>query len=283
MVKNKTLARRGLLVLALGNQSSHLPGNSFRSDYIQYVVTNNHTALGLFCFNDLHPIRSDIRIFSLAASFLLSFAAFNYLYFYFETLGKVPGTSTLVISAIGAVIMAVLDFILWFYVALPCCLPGHSLAIHSKSRWIGKYVIFSIAILLCTSSFFLVLGNDGADAGVETCIIGGLALFMVAIFVYRIIVASAIFLWIYKRDYDFYEEQLKSIGGDEKNSDEDEVEESDYSVQERDIEGGSRNAKSKESSVFDHQDESDEESDGDSSSDGDDVSEPDGDYSTDED
>lgn len=56
---------------------------------------------------------------------------------------------------------------------------------------------------------------------------------MIDIFVYRIIVASAIFL--YKRVYDFYEEQHKNIDGSEKSSDEDEVEESDYSVHERDI------------------------------------------------
>mmetsp|Transcript_1680 Transcript_1680/g.2597 ORF Transcript_1680/g.2597 Transcript_1680/m.2597 type:complete len:285 (-) Transcript_1680:453-1307(-) len=281
MVKNKTLATKGLLVLALGNQSAHLPGNSYCKDYLQFVFSNNHTVFGLFFFNPLHPIRYDIRVSSLVATLMLSFALFNALYYYVETLEKVSldgmnnmlanvtgmaDTGTLAISAIGAALMVIVDFIVCFYVALPCCLPGHSLGGHSSSRWIGKYVVVLIALALCVPSFILALG----ETTVGVLIVGGLILFAISIFGFRILVSSAIFLWTYKRDYKFYEAQLRGISGTQKGESNDD---SDYSVQERDIEAGSDATDESDSSSID--------SDSEAGSD-DDGSVSDGDYSTDE-
>lgn len=289
MVKNKTLAKRGLLVLALGNQSAHLPGNSYCIDYIQFVFTNNHTVFGIFCFNKLHPIRYDIRISSLLATIMLSFAVFNALYYYFQTLeqdennilsNSTGTTDTLAISAIGSVVMVIVDFIIWFYVALPCCLPGHNLGGHSKSRWIGKYIVLAIALLLCTVSFIIVLRDQSSsETSVRLLLDGGAVLFAISIFGLRIVVSSILFFWNYKRDHEFYETQVSGITGSSKGvggdgSDDD----SDYSVQERDLEVGSD-----DSSIDSDDDTSGEDSDSDlGGDDSDDGSMSDDDYSTDE-
>lgn len=238
MVKNVKAAKRGLLILALGNRSTHLPTNVKCADYIQYVITNNHTIFGVFCFNAVHPLRYDVRIATLITTLAMSFALFNLLYYYFEkaqssrlesfeeflasTAGTTSSTGSLALALIGSPFLTIMDFLAWFYVALPCCLPGHTYGYRHGSRWISKYIVVFLAILVMSMTFNLVLKESTIATPTSGEFIGGgLLLFSITIFGLRILVTSILFFIRYPKDYGFYYEQYRKVTSGKEDGDDD--------------------------------------------------------------
>mmetsp|Transcript_4839 Transcript_4839/g.8001 ORF Transcript_4839/g.8001 Transcript_4839/m.8001 type:complete len:353 (-) Transcript_4839:262-1320(-) len=174
--------RKNLVVQALGFQSAHIPGNThWCQDYLQFVITNNHTVFGIFCFHPCHPLRYGVRLAALVGSLGMSLALYNVIYVYLEsvaspTVEKVLNTTTrivdafsgqeisseqLVVTIIGSPLLTFFDLAIWGIAALPCCLPGHVLGSWSSWRWIGKFLV--VVIIMCVSilSFWIVVLRTG--------------------------------------------------------------------------------------------------------------------------
>lgn len=167
-----------LIAVALGNRSRHLPHYNKMQDYLQYVFTNTHTVLGIFCFHRLHPLRYGVRFCALAGSLAMSFAVHNAVHIWtdswddykmFEAAiaeiadlieifsGYSATTEQLVIGLIGAPILALFDWCIWHLSALYCCLPGHTLGKYSDIRWVGSVLVVGIVFIVVILSLWLLV------------------------------------------------------------------------------------------------------------------------------
>ena len=71
------------LVEALGRGDFHLPGNTYKEDWLQYFA-NNHPLLAPFCQNPAHPISKCMRFVGLVGSVLIGLAITNVVWLFFE-------------------------------------------------------------------------------------------------------------------------------------------------------------------------------------------------------
>lgn len=141
-----------ILIPLLAQKSYHLPGNSWRQDWVQWMK-NNHIVFGI-CFCDkLHPIEWWERIIVMLGSMSFALIAINIYYllwdwdefvFNDETATDAPGfdpeselysitifgttyaitQGMIVLWTFGGLLHSVFDFTVWQTSACACCHPG---------------------------------------------------------------------------------------------------------------------------------------------------------------
>jgi hypothetical protein len=70
-----------MLIQCLALQAYHLPGNSWRQDWTQYML-NNHPILGVFCHHPKHPIKACTRLVALVGTVVVGLAITNLFYLF---------------------------------------------------------------------------------------------------------------------------------------------------------------------------------------------------------
>ena len=184
----RPVTRRDVIVNALGAKSSHLPGNTMWQDWSQYVITNNHTLFGIFCFHPLHPLRYSVRIVALVGSLAMSMTIYNLIYVYFQRIenttivsfvngtgrfvehfvGEQYPSEKLVLSLCGSPFLSLFDsVIIWHIATLPCCLPGRICAEYAHLRWLGLAAVIVVVFLTTIASIWLIIERRGVEADKE--------------------------------------------------------------------------------------------------------------------
>lgn len=171
------------VVPALAAQAYHIPGNTWRQDWLQYFG-NNHPIFG-FCFHHkLHPMGTWKRIIVLIGSIACGLTISNILYLYFlstdeginpaisvdfhlnSTLASQGiGVSQLSLSnyqitlwTLGTSVHTMFDLSVWYTAACGCCLPGGRLESLGGLRWMGNYVVlFAVIVTAAVASLVVVV------------------------------------------------------------------------------------------------------------------------------
>lgn len=190
-----------ILIPLLAQRSFHLPGNSWREDWVQWM-RNNHIVFGLCFHHRLHPIETWERGIVLSASLSYSLVAANLGYVWdwdhygaeedapgvagFDTSAvayrrSVPWAGdddgrvleitygTLLLWTFGSALHSLFDIAVWRLSACACCHPGGRFAesrLAARCRDLGSYtlipLVLGLAGLAVYSSHLRVTSEDAA-------------------------------------------------------------------------------------------------------------------------
>jgi len=157
-----------VLIPLLAQKSYHLPGNTWKQDWIQFQK-NNHIVFGICMHHKLHPIEWWERIIVLLGSMSFALLAINIYYLvraldYSDRVGDpsvelysitIAGTEyaitqgTVVLWTFGSLCSAIFDFAVWQTSACACFHPGGRCyggycSKHCKD--LGSYVLIPIVV-----------------------------------------------------------------------------------------------------------------------------------------
>lgn len=176
------------IVPYLARRAYYIPGNNWFQDWFQYVMANNHPFFGLFCHYKFHPVtlfeRVMVFLMSVGASLIVS----NTFLLYFlwkdgrdtnaiELIGGddfVPEISyesfEIASLTLGAVIVTIFDFSIWYIAACGCCEAGGKLESLKKATVLGTALLFLmlLGIILLTVLLLLLAGTYLLDDSLDT-------------------------------------------------------------------------------------------------------------------
>jgi hypothetical protein len=183
------------IVPILASRSYHIPGNTWRQDWIHYFA-NNHPVLGLCFHHKLHPVGKCKRIIVLIGSIACGLVISNLLYLYFlstdqgvsgefisvdfrvnaTVASQSVGISNLSFTnyqitlwTVGTFIHTMFDLSVWYLAACGCCQPGGSLESWGPHlRWMGSYItLLAVTLTAATATLVVVVRatlNDHPEA-----------------------------------------------------------------------------------------------------------------------
>ena len=183
------------IVPILASRSYHIPGNTWRQDWVQYFA-NNHPVFGLCFHHKLHPVGKCKRIIVLIGSIACGLVISNLLYLYFlstsqgvdgefisvdfrvnaTVASQSVGISNLSFTnyqitlwTLGTFIHTMFDLSVWYMAACGCCQPGGSLeAWGPHLRWMGSYLtLLAVTLTAATATLIVVVRatlNDHPEA-----------------------------------------------------------------------------------------------------------------------
>jgi len=166
------LARK--LVPKLAGRSYHLPGYTYRQDWLQYML-NNHPLLGMCCHHKLHPLKKRQRLVILLGSFAFGVAVTNLIYLWFlgsgrdhkqnvfevnfsmqqnNSQGFHVSSGFLMLVTVGSGSNTLFDHFVWSVSACKCCRSGGCFESRGRCPNLGSYfvtfvVVFVVAFATC--------------------------------------------------------------------------------------------------------------------------------------
>jgi len=186
-----------LIVPYLAQRAYHIPGYTWRQDWIQYI-TNNHPVFGICCHHKLHPLNFRRRLVVLVGSIASGLAITNlvYLWFLLEsesgidsefvsiglaanlTLGEIEAQFETVsltnyqafLWTIGAALHSSFDLSVWYLSACACCLPGGCCVACQGYRYVGSYIVFFVVIVVAAAASVAVVLRASINSNEEISI-----------------------------------------------------------------------------------------------------------------
>lgn len=163
-----------IIVPLLARRSCHLPGNTWKEDWWQFMY-NNHILLGVCFHHRVHPVEWWERIIALLGSVFFGLAATTFAFLWdrdFEhqqaldeevfsyNSSYVMTWGTLVLWTGGSLCHSVFDYLLWHVMACSCCHPGgrYSDWKHSnRFKDCGSYFMIPVVLTVTALALWLVL------------------------------------------------------------------------------------------------------------------------------
>jgi hypothetical protein len=186
-----------LLVPALAVRAYHLPGNSWCSDWRQYLI-NNHPLFGICCHDKHHPIRWPMRILILIGSVLVGLTLSNLFFLWSIENGEydkplvsisIASNSTIIkaissgddtadwevttgmllLWTVGGAIHSLFDLLIWYIASCACC-PLLFRKARSLQAFTFYLVIFFIVGVIAVASLVVYVRASTPDEQDETAI-----------------------------------------------------------------------------------------------------------------
>lgn len=186
---------------ALADQRYHLPGNDWKSDYIQYF-SNNHPLFGIFCHDRDHPIGWRMRLLCFFSSIFFGLAITNFVWLWAQKSGQdstlvtvqtsnvlnnqtteytqyiintdannnvAVTTDMIVLWTVGDTIHGAFDNLIWTLTICSCCDPGQKYAHLKKYKRFGAGLLafFIVFIMALCSLTVVIRGIMETDEPVE--------------------------------------------------------------------------------------------------------------------
>ena len=169
-----------IIIPLLARQSCHLPGNTWRQDWIQYFQ-NRHILFGICLHHPLHPLEAWERVVALLGSVAFGLAATTYAHIWdyndhdnMETAvvtvlgGQYAITKgMLVLWTLGGIFHSTFDIAMWNIMACACCHPGGR---YGASAWApvcrncGSYMLIPVVLAVMGFCALLVLARVSLES-----------------------------------------------------------------------------------------------------------------------
>jgi hypothetical protein len=178
------------IIPLLARRSCHLPGNTWKADWIQYM-RNNHILFGICLHHPLHPVEWWERILMLVGSTAFGLAATTCVYLWdvsslsnahydMDDAAFVWGNyaitkGQIILWTFGCLLHSIFDCCVWNIMACACCHPGGRYYNNSKvnsNRYkdCGSYLLIPIVLAVAAVAVIAVLmrashqqGNDNQN------------------------------------------------------------------------------------------------------------------------
>ena len=179
------------IIPLLALQVYHLPGNSYRQDWWQFLA-NNHPIFGICCRHRLHPIKTKTRLVALIGTIVFGLIITNIFYFLYlwrDNLDQIvativiPGSSSndsssngsdsdamtngdgsftlttgmLLLWTVGGGIHTAYNLVIWHVAACACCRPGGCCSNCACCPNLGKRIVRIFVILVIGFASVLIL------------------------------------------------------------------------------------------------------------------------------
>lgn len=172
------------IVPYLAGRACHIPGNTYSQDWFQYCFANNHPLFGLFCHYKYHPVSQFERLLvflsSVAATLTVSHA-FMLLFLWRdgrqaleESVAGVPQINVarheVATITVGALIVTLFDFSIWYIAACGCCEAGGKLQKLHKASVLGTVVlaVIFVGVAIAATILMLLYGSYNNDTSLDT-------------------------------------------------------------------------------------------------------------------
>lgn len=163
----------------LARRASHIPGNNWCQDWLQFMK-NNHPLFGLCFKHQLHPLGIEERFVMLVGSIAFGVTATNCVFLFYAshelevdhiviestTLDKeiIVTYEMIALWTFGGLVHSMFDLFIWHLSACACFLPGGLCQRCWYLQKIGSYIsIALVAVLVAVCSFVIVIRADYED------------------------------------------------------------------------------------------------------------------------
>lgn len=160
------------LVQCLAMQAYHLPGNTWKQDWWQYML-NNHPVFGVFFHHPKHPIKCCTRFVAMIGTIVVGLAVTNVFYLFFQLnpqfnqplvtvaiddqSNTTLTTGMLLLWTVGGAIHTFYNLLQWHIAACACCRPGGLCERQACCPSLGKHLLRALTLVIVSMTIFIVL------------------------------------------------------------------------------------------------------------------------------